>query len=179
MAAKTEKRPAKVAAKRPVKIVVKRAAKPSTGQVVYRTKGRATERAYRVESIGLSAPNSLAVADEVRKGLSVEAFGNVLAFTALPSDVVLKATDISERTLARRKKEGRFDPHESERLLRFGRIFEKAVDLFGGNREAATHWFRQPHRALGERRPLDLVETEPGGREVEELIGRIEHGVFG
>jgi uncharacterized protein (DUF2384 family) len=32
--------------------------------------------------------------------------------------------------------------------------------------------------ALGWRTPIDFAQTEPGAREVENLIGRIEHGVF-
>jgi uncharacterized protein (DUF2384 family) len=33
-------------------------------------------------------------------------------------------------------------------------------------------------RALGGRSPLDFAQTEPGAREVENVIGRLEHGVF-
>ena len=36
----------------------------------------------------------------------------------------------------------------------------------------------QKQKALGEKVPLELLVTELGAREVEALIGRLEHGVF-
>lgn len=133
---------------------------------------------FEIRSIGVRAPNSLAVAEQVRQGLPVEAFAKALDFTDLPTEAVLKATSISERTLARRRREGRFDPLESERVVRLGRILDKVDELFEGDRRAARRWIREPHRALDDKTPLELMETEPGAREVEALIGRLEHGVF-
>jgi len=36
----------------------------------------------------------------------------------------------------------------------------------------------QPNRALGNLSPLEMAATETGAREVENLMGRLEHGVF-
>jgi putative toxin-antitoxin system antitoxin component (TIGR02293 family) len=44
--------------------------------------------------------------------------------------------------------------------------------------EAAQQWLKTPARALGFESPLHFAETEAGAREVENLLGRIEHGVF-
>ncbi|MGH7340548.1 MAG: antitoxin Xre/MbcA/ParS toxin-binding domain-containing protein [Candidatus Rokuibacteriota bacterium] len=77
-----------------------------------------------------------------------------------------------------RKKAKRLTPGESDRLLRTARIFGLAVDLFGGDRQAARQWLRTPKRALGEATPLGYAATEVGAREVEDLIGRAKHGVF-
>ena len=68
--------------------------------------------------------------------------------------------------------------HESERLLRLALVFEKAVELFEGNADAARDWLKAPNKALAGESPLTIVETEIGAREVEDLIGRLEHGVF-
>ena len=35
-----------------------------------------------------------------------------------------------------------------------------------------------PQRALGGAIPLDIAKTEVGAREVEQIIGRLEQGVF-
>ena len=66
---------------------------------------------------------------------------------------------------------------ESERLLRISRVLERATSLHGGDRSIARQWLETRVPALGNQRPLDLAETESGAREVEALIGRIEHGV--
>jgi len=57
-------------------------------------------------------------------------------------------------------------------------IFEKAVDLFEGDAKAAIAWLQRRQRALGNKPPFELARTELGAREVEDLIGRLEHGVF-
>lgn len=85
---------------------------------------------------------------------------------------------IAPRTLARRKKEGSLKPDESERIDRFERIFQLAVDLFEGDKKHAVQWLKEPNRGLANRTPLDFTKTEIGARMVENLIGRLEHGVF-
>jgi putative toxin-antitoxin system antitoxin component (TIGR02293 family) len=69
-------------------------------------------------------------------------------------------------------------PREYERLLRASRLFGKALELFEGNREAATYWMHSPQPALGGKTPIDVAKTELGTREVEHLLGRVEHGVY-
>ena len=78
----------------------------------------------------------------------------------------------------RRKASGKLTTEESERLLRIAGIFEDAVDLFEGDVPAAVNWLTTPRKALGDRPPLSYARTEPGAREVENLIGRLEHGIF-
>jgi putative toxin-antitoxin system antitoxin component (TIGR02293 family) len=85
---------------------------------------------------------------------------------------------IPERTLARRKTAGKLAPDESERLLRIANLFEKCVELFEGDVTAAVNWLTSPKKALNQERPLMYARTEFGAREVEDLIGRLEHGVF-
>jgi putative toxin-antitoxin system antitoxin component (TIGR02293 family) len=69
-------------------------------------------------------------------------------------------------------------PDESDRLLRVSRVFARAIELFEGDDRAARHWLSTPQRALGGAVPLTLAKTKVGAREVERLVGRLEHGVF-
>ena len=84
---------------------------------------------------------------------------------------------IPARTLARRKVEGRLHPEESDRVLRAARVLGRALELFEGDAAAAREWLRTPQVALGGERPLSIIGTDLGVREIENLIGRIEHGV--
>ena len=47
-----------------------------------------------------------------------------------------------------------------------------------GDQERARAWFKEPKKALGMKTPLQYADTEPGAREVENLLGRLEYGVF-
>lgn len=115
---------------------------------------------------------------KVRKGFSYNTFVRFQRNTALPVESVMILVGIPRRTLTRRKGEGRFSPNESDRLVRASRLFGKALELFDGDTDAASTWLASPQRALGGAVPLEFANTEIGSREVEQLIGRLQHGVF-
>jgi putative toxin-antitoxin system antitoxin component (TIGR02293 family) len=62
--------------------------------------------------------------------------------------------------------------------LRTSRIFARAVEFFEGDRDAASAWMLSPLPGLGGASPRDAVKTNLGARDVENLIGRMEHGVY-
>jgi len=80
-------------------------------------------------------------------------------------------------TLERRAKKGRFTTQESDRLYRLAQVFEAVQSLFEGDTEAARRWLYEPAKALGGRRPIDMIKTSAEARMVLDLIGQIEHGV--
>ena len=80
-------------------------------------------------------------------------------------------------TLHRRKKSGHLDRAESDRLVRYARLFSRASEALGGI-AGARSWLIAPARAFHGECPLDYADTEIGAREVEALLGRLEHGVF-
>jgi putative toxin-antitoxin system antitoxin component (TIGR02293 family) len=82
----------------------------------------------------------------------------------------------STRTLERRRDDGMLTPAESERLYRIVRLFHTATKVFGTEKEA-RRWLKRPQMRLGEQVPLEIARLDPGAREVERLLGRIEHGI--
>lgn len=113
----------------------------------------------------------------VEAGLPYTALEELAQALALPPRALREHLRIAERTLARRKRAGRLAPDESERILRYAALFERAVDVLE-NEDAARTWLKTPKRALNGATPLAFAQTEPGAREVERLLGRIEYGVF-
>ncbi|TNH43045.1 antitoxin Xre/MbcA/ParS toxin-binding domain-containing protein [Photorhabdus luminescens] len=84
-----------------------------------------------------------------------------------------------ERNIASRRNVGCIlSVKESERIARLIRVFDAAVQLFGGNKNEAWTWLKSPVRSLGAVTPMSLIATESGSLEVLGLIGRLEHGVF-
>jgi len=98
--------------------------------------------------------------------------------SGIPVSEIAPLVGIPPRTLARRKVTGRLGSAESERLLRISRIFELTVGLFHGSVADAVAWLCTPRRTLAGYSPLVYSATELGAREVESLIGQLEHGVF-
>lgn len=129
-------------------------------------------------SLGFQVVHWTDLIPKIEKGFSFATFANFVAASGLSVPDTASVIGIPQRTLARRRKENRLSPEESERLVRISRLFENSLRLFEGDREAALNWLRTPRRALGNQSPLHFARTEIGAREVENLIGRIEHGVF-
>jgi putative toxin-antitoxin system antitoxin component (TIGR02293 family) len=128
--------------------------------------------------LGLDTFDAPALLRAVKKGFLFRSLEQFQHNTSLPLDRLMDLIDIPRRTLTRRKREGRFLPDESDRLLRASRLFGRTLALFEGDRDAATEWLTTAQPALGGSRPIDLAKTDVGSREVETLIGRLEHGVF-
>jgi len=66
---------------------------------------------------------------------------------------------------------------ESDRLYRFSRVLAHAEKVLG-TRANATQWLHRPNRALNGIPPLTLLDTDIGATEVDDVLGRLEHGVF-
>ena len=128
-------------------------------------------------SIGLGDRSAQEVMATLREGLPVAAFESLRDALDVPARALAETTNIAVRTLARRKQEGRLRKDESERVLRIGALFDRATDVLEG-RDAARQWLKSPKRALGGCTPLEYADTEPGAREVEDLLTRLEYGVF-
>ena len=107
-------------------------------------------------------------------GLSREAFDRLRHVASVPTEALARAVGVPPRTLARRR---RFKPDESEGILRVASAFQRSLDVLE-DLEKARHWFSTPKRALGNKTPLEYCDTGPGAEAVEDLLGRIEHGVF-
>jgi putative toxin-antitoxin system antitoxin component (TIGR02293 family) len=139
---------------------------------------RVTTFKRRGESLGLAVSDTPRLIQQIDAGFSFHSLLKLESHTGVNLSVLASIIGIPERTLARRKAAGRLAPEESERLLRISGIFEKSLELFEGDLEAAVNWLTTPKRALGNEQPLFYSRTELGAREVENLLGRIEHGVF-
>jgi putative toxin-antitoxin system antitoxin component (TIGR02293 family) len=128
--------------------------------------------------LGLETFDAPGLLKSVGKGLAFRTFERLQQNTAWPLERLLDLIGIPRRTLTRRKREGRFPPDESDRLLRAARVFGQTLGLFDGDRQAATDWLTAAQPALGGAVPITLASTDVGAREVERVLIRLEHGVF-
>ena len=112
----------------------------------------------------------------LREGVNASLYQTLRELLAISDRQLSRIVRIAPRTLKRRLKHGRLEPDESERVARVGRLLLRAVEVFE-DVEKARRWLRKPQVALGDETPLDHADTEPGARQVEDLLGRIEHGI--
>jgi putative toxin-antitoxin system antitoxin component (TIGR02293 family) len=111
----------------------------------------------------------------IREGFPQRVVDEVMRAAGITLKELAAALDLSARSLQRRRREGRLATHESDRLYRLARIIGLAKHYLGDG-ETASRWLKRPNRALGGSTPLEMIDTEPGARAVENVLGRIAHG---
>jgi len=118
------------------------------------------------------------VLDAVRRGLPATMFDQVAAALGLSGFLLAEKLGVARRTLSRKHGSGKPLPADiSEKILRLARIRNLARRVFTTDR-AVAQWLLKRDSALGSVAPIDILDTEIGGREVEDLLVSLAHGQF-
>lgn len=128
--------------------------------------------------LGRAAAGAQTLIPAVERGIRFDAVSHIKKLYEIPDAFARRLLAVSDRTWARRKASDRLTPVESDRLYRLARVIARTEEVFGSRAKAAL-WLKEPNRALGARAPLDLLATDEGARRVEDVLVRIEHGVYG
>jgi putative toxin-antitoxin system antitoxin component (TIGR02293 family) len=131
-----------------------------------------------LKRIGLETMETPAILALLGAGLSWAQLAGFLRDSGVSPAEIAAFLDLPERTFARRRSSGRFGKAETEKLIRLMEIYDSALDLFGGDAAATHFWLTSSVRGLNNARPIDYAQSDFGAREVRNLLGRIEHGVF-
>lgn len=113
--------------------------------------------------------------DAIRQGFPPAVVEELMRASGLTLKELADALDLSPRSLQRRRRSGRLAQFESDRLYRLARLVAIANEYLG-DRERAMQWLKHPNRALGGIAPVAAIDTEPGARQVENILGRIAYG---
>lgn len=118
------------------------------------------------------------LADRVREGLPFSALVAVIEQYGISRDSLCRILHLSSRNFLRRKEQKKLSPDESDRLYRLARVLAHANRVFEDPDDSAD-WVQSPNAALGKQDPLSLLDTDIGVQQVDQVLGRIEHGIVG
>ncbi len=133
----------------------------------------------------MSSPASGGVAGyrevvQVRTGIPVADAVALMHAWSVPVARFAEVLGVSERNWSRVRvrTDATLSPVESGRLMRVNQVFEHAKTIFDSDRDA-VEWFTISNPALSGESPLALLDTDAGVRTVDEVLTRIEFGVYG
>jgi putative toxin-antitoxin system antitoxin component (TIGR02293 family) len=126
---------------------------------------------------GVSVGNARDLQAELRNGFPYAAFQAVLQALDLTPGSLAELLGIAPRTLSRRKAKGVLSPIESDRLYRVARVTAQAVETLG-SLDKAREWLHVENQALGGSAPVGQLDTEIGERQVEDLLLRMDYGIY-
>jgi len=121
--------------------------------------------------------NENELAQYIRKGLPVSVIDSIMEAFSLTSEDLVIPLGVSISTIKRRHKQTQLSPSVSDRLFRVASIVSEATETLG-SQEKAARWLHKPNRALGGDSPLSRLDTSIGFQQVEEVLLRIEYGIF-
>jgi putative toxin-antitoxin system antitoxin component (TIGR02293 family) len=112
-----------------------------------------------------------------RMGLASKEMTTLADRLELSGKEIARLLTLSTRTYHRRKPEQLLDPVATERLLLLTKLADHGYDVFE-DQHNFNQWLRQPLRILGQQAPLDILDTSQGIKLIDNLLGRIEYGVY-
>lgn len=111
-------------------------------------------------------------------GLPQRALDSFKQATSLSDARLANLVGVSGKTLQRARGTGqRLDAVTSDRLFRTASLVALAAEVLE-SKERGIAWLSRAQTGLGGKIPFDLMTTEAGSEQVEQLLLRIEHGVY-
>ncbi len=114
-----------------------------------------------------------------RQGVLRSEADRVAALIGLTDKEMAAALGLSASYLHRLKADQRISQDASERLLLLENVLRHALDTFEGKATIVLGWLRTPLRELDYQTPLQTLDTVTGYTLVDQVLGRIDHGIFG
>ena len=85
---------------------------------------------------------------------------------------------LSESTLHRLRRQTALTGPTAERVELLRSVVQHGLRVYGGDGAALKDWLRYPLAELDGRTPLQTLTTIAGFGQVDDVLGRIEHGIF-
>jgi putative toxin-antitoxin system antitoxin component (TIGR02293 family) len=92
-------------------------------------------------------------------------------------DMAEEILDVSIKTLERKNPSDKLDKKISSHVLEVARVMQHAFDVFE-DEEKAKQWLNHANRALNGATPVQLLDTMTGINMVNDVLTRIEEGVY-
>lgn len=115
-----------------------------------------------------------------RHGIAVAEAAGIMQTWSIPVGAFAALLGVSERKWSRARAgdpDGLLSPVASDRLLRASKVFDHARAVFDSDRDAVA-WFSMPNHTLSGETPLSLMDTDAGVHQVDDVLTRIEFGVY-
>lgn len=111
------------------------------------------------------------------KGVSKKQIIALSAAMCLSSAAIASLLAVNVRTIQRQPEEKPFDRNVSDRAIKLAQLTVRGINVFG-SKEEFCKWLQAPCIALGDKTPMSILVSTVGVEMVDDIIGRIEYGIF-
>jgi len=143
----------------------------------YATNPSVSMRAILGGQIGGSSYNDLDMIKITREGLRKETLTSLAAYLDVTMDQLSSLLHTSYRNLLRKDASELLDSYKTEKVLELAAFASRGIQVIG-SKSGFQQWMHSPLLALGNRKPLDFLDTTFGIQMVSKILGRLEQGVY-
>ena len=111
------------------------------------------------------------------KGISKRSLVALACTLDIPMRAMAHMLNLSEKTLGRKKPDDLLDKLPSSLSIEIAQTVARGIEVFDG-RDKFNRWLQKENRALRGQKPFDLLNTPTGIKLVNQVLGRIEEGVY-
>lgn len=134
--------------------------------------------AYKLPYLKVIKPDvSLYAIEQARKGIHMKDYVALASLMGMTQIEMAMVINISLRTLQRYSEAHVLDADTSSKVLQLMALNERGVDVFN-NQLSFNKWLKSPVRELEGSTPLSYLDTSLGFQILDQILGRIEHGIF-
>lgn len=114
----------------------------------------------------------------VNEGISKSSLDTLISHLGITKKQFVENTlDLSIKTVERKNANETFDRKTSSHILEVTKVVKHAFDVFESE-EGVQRWLNSPVQALNNMKPLDLFYSPTGLSLVDNILTRIEEGVY-
>ena len=113
----------------------------------------------------------------IKNGISKKELEIIKEESNLDYETLSGILSVSKAKLHSKKGAEKFDQNTSERIMLLADVLAYGQSVFE-DKDSFNEWLKTNSKALGNKAPIELMDTIYGIDEVRKEIGRIEYGVF-
>lgn len=114
----------------------------------------------------------------IHEGLPMKAVEHLQDKLGFSNRTMSHLLAISESTYQRRiRTQSSLTKDETEKAISLSELYAKGLAIFGDS-EKFQYWLDHPNYALGNQKPVDLLDSTVGRQEAMEILFHIQYGIY-
>ena len=115
--------------------------------------------------------------DLSRTGIKKSTLKSLADYLGITMETLSGLLHSSYRNIQRKDEDELLDTLKTEKVLELASFAQRGIEVIG-NKQSFAEWLHSPLVALGNKTPLDFLDTSFGIQMVTKLLGRLEQGVY-
>lgn len=112
-----------------------------------------------------------------REGVKKSALKTLAGYLGITMEMMSQLLHTSYRNIQRKEDDSLLDTLKTEKVLELASFAERGIEVIG-SKDGFAEWIQSPLIALGNKKPLDFLDTSFGIQFLTKILGRLEQGVF-